>query len=414
MKRSTTEIQCLTRRLLIAVILVVVGGSWAQAWDTTPDANGKYDEYYDRPTHFPDWEQPSDWPNAEYYLVCARFGEDGPGVENYEVAVYDQNGKLRHCNRSMLKDNHLCVLTIRGTEGDQFHCQIIYGDFDNPTIVDVPETFGFKTNNIVGSKDAPFYLTVPGRTFISETATELPAAKTGVDVTVIRTIKANEWGTICLPFAMTAEQVKTAFGDDVLLGDFTGCETTYDEDEETVVGIEVKFEEATAIEANHPYIIKVSADIAKFEVDGVDIIALEEDETASVDCDRIGKGTKRDPYRWNSFVGNYAAGTLIPEQCLFLGGGKFWYSVGKTPLLGLRAYFDFYDVLPEAEAGEAGVRMTIAFDDDDNDTTSIHDAASTIQNEEAGAWYDMSGRRILSRQLPKGLYIYNGRKYIIK
>ena len=151
-----------TFQLLLACLFFVAGPKQAFAWDTEPDANGKYDKSFDRPTHFPDWTQPSDWPNAEYYLVCARFGENGPHIENYEVAVYDQNGKLRHCNRSRAKDNHLCTLTIKGEEGDQFHCQIIYGDdFEHPTIVDVPETFGFISNDVVGSKTAPFWLTAP-------------------------------------------------------------------------------------------------------------------------------------------------------------------------------------------------------------------------------------------------------------
>ena len=151
-----------TFQLLLACLFFVAGPKQAFAWDTEPDANGKYDKYFDRPTYFPDWTQPSDWPNAEYYLVCARFGENGPHIENYEVAVYDQNGKLRHCNRSRAKDNHLCTLTIKGEEGDQFHCQIIYGDdFEHPTIVDVPETFDFISNDVVGSKTAPFWLTAP-------------------------------------------------------------------------------------------------------------------------------------------------------------------------------------------------------------------------------------------------------------
>ena len=146
-------------KLLMACCLLLAGTLQALAWDTEPDANGKYDTYFDRPTLFPDWEQPSEWPNAEYYLVCARFGENGPQVENYEVAVYDQDGNLRSCNRSRTDQGNVCVLTIFGTEGDEFHCKIIYGDIQNPTIVDVPETFGYVTNDVVGL-DTPFCLTV--------------------------------------------------------------------------------------------------------------------------------------------------------------------------------------------------------------------------------------------------------------
>lgn len=53
----------------------------------------------------------------------------------------------------------------------------------------------------------------------------MPEAAEGVNVRVKRTIKANEWSTLVLPFAMTAEQVKSAFGNDVQLADFTGVET---------------------------------------------------------------------------------------------------------------------------------------------------------------------------------------------
>jgi len=57
------------------------------------------------------------------------------------------------------------------------------------------------------------------RVVLDETSTTAPKASNGaVDVLVKRTIKANEWSTICLPFTMTETQVKTAFGDDVRIG----------------------------------------------------------------------------------------------------------------------------------------------------------------------------------------------------
>jgi hypothetical protein len=298
-----------TFQLLLACLFFVAGPKQAFAWDTEPDANGKYDKYFDRPTHFPDWTQPSDWPNAEYYLVCARFGENGPHIENYEVAVYDQNGKLRHCNRSRAKDNHLCTLTIKGEEGDQFHCQIIYGDdFEHPMIVDAVETFGFGTNDIVGSKTAPYWLTLRERTLLSETSSEPIVSETCARVTVKRTIAPNEWGTICLPFAMTASQVKTAFGEDVELANFKGCVVGYEDDGETVKSINVTFADTTAMKANHPYIIKVREQVKEFEVDGVDIVALGENEKASVDCDKKTVTVGNDCRNLNAHAGTSSSG----------------------------------------------------------------------------------------------------------
>lgn len=412
---------------LLAGVLISAG---AQAWDSTPGENGLYDGLYDRPTHFPEWSQPATWPNAMYYLCDVRLGDaDGPQVPSYEIAVYDQNRELRHCGRSIPKDNNLSVLTIRGEEGDVFHFKVIYGDdFQNPIIVDVPDvTVPFKTNNQVGTPTNPFLLILPGRTYLRETDTTAPAAKTDVDVTVMRTIKGGEWGTICLPFAISADKMDAAFGEGWKLGDFTGCDVTYtDETEETVQSINVKFENATAIEANHPYIIKVVDDVTEINVNGVDIIALDEDEVAAVDCDpypyqvQVGRNKYETHYWYNSFIGNYINGTMIPEQCLFLGGGKFWYSTGKTPLMAFRAYFDFYDVLPEAS--EAGVRMMITFEDDEaTGIKTIGQLDNSSDNGQIVQWYDLQGRRIghassstLHAPLKSGCYIMNGRKYIIK
>lgn len=256
-------------------------------------------------------------------------------------------------------------------------------------------------------EDIAFTITVGApadtRTVLDETSTTAPEASDGaVDVRVKRVIHADEWSTICLPFAMTAEQVTAAFGEDVLLANFTGIETEEDT-EENIVAINVKFETATAIEANHPYLIKVSAPVEEFTVDGVDV----EPDEASVDCDRIGAGTKRDPYRWNSFVGTYVAGTEVPEQTLFLSDNKFWYSTGATVLKAFRGYFDFYDVLTEVEEGNAATGVRFSFD---GETTGIVTMDKGQGDYEDGCWYTLDGRRLNGQPVEKGMYIQNGKK----
>lgn len=385
---------------LTAVIVLLFTTIQSMAWDTLPDENGKYDGFYDRPTYFPDFEQPASWPNAEYYVVRACLGKNGPHIENYEVAVYDQNNQLRHCNRSMAKDDHLCVLTIRGTEGDEFHCQIIYGDFVNPTIVDVEETFDFKTNALVGTQESPFILTVPGRTYLSDTSDDVPVNETGVNVTVMRTIQGGKWNTICLPFAMTNSQLKTAFGDDVLLGDFVGYDYTEDENKD-VVSIKVKFDAADAIEANHPYIIKVREDMTEFSVDNVDINVSDAPMVAT--CEHKNR-------QWSEFIGTYVQNTIVPEECLFLTNGKFYYSVGKTKMKAYRAYFSFYDVLADYEnASEAPVYIYYP-DDDSAGIVSIYDDRSV----RTATWYTLDGRKLSVKPTTKGLYVFNGKIIAIK
>ena len=259
--------------------------------------------------------------------------------------------------------------------------------------------------NYIRANDVTFTVNVVAAHTIvlDEESTVAPEAAPGVNVRVKRTIKANEWSTICLPFAMTEAQVKTAFGNDVVLKDFNGIESTSEGDD--IVGIEVKFNTATAIEANHPYVIKVSSDKSEFTVKDVNISP--EDEP-SVDKDEwiSGSGTKKDPYvyHYNSFVGTYVAETAVPNDCLFLSGNKFWYSNGSTKMKGFRAYFDFYDVLSEVE--NASARIDFNFDE----TTGIKEVHGNANVE---GTYDLQGRKV-EEPTNKGLYIVNGRKVVKK
>ena len=245
------------------------------------------------------------------------------------------------------------------------------------------------------------------RTVLDETSTSVPEAATDVDVRVKRTIKADEWSTICLPFAMTETQVKAVFGDDVQLADFTGAESEFD-DADNVVGIKVSFSNVTAIEANHPYIIKVSAPVTEFTLDGVDIVA-DEDE-AYIEFDNGKSGSRRVVY--SGFYGTYHAGTVLDELTLFLSDNKFWYSTGLTKMKSFRAYFAFLDVLTEVEENYSS-RISMTITDETNGIRGITDSESRMTN----GVFDLQGRQIVNRKsvnskLQKGLYIVNGKKVV--
>ena len=153
------------RKLLTFLCVAIATSSLWAAYDTEPDKNGLYDGLYDRPTYFPDFKLTTKYPNNMTYITCARWGRNGDRLTNYEVAVYDQNNELRCIGRSQSTgvSNYRCTLTILGTEGEHFHFKVLYGDFKNPTIVDVPQTCEFKTNDIVGHPQDgdPFWFTVP-------------------------------------------------------------------------------------------------------------------------------------------------------------------------------------------------------------------------------------------------------------
>ncbi len=70
------------------------------------------------------------------------------------------------------------------------------------------------------------------------------------------------------------------------------------------------------------------------------------------------------------------------------------------------------------QSGPSPSRGFIGFDDDE--TTGISDASHLMDNgqwimdNEAGAWYDLSGRKLAGQPTKKGIYVRDGRKVVIK
>ena len=81
------------------------------------------------------------------------YDAEGNKLENYEVAVYDQDGELRAVGRSISSQQSLCSLTIMGTEGDMFSFRILSGDFDNPDIRNTEATCEFLTNKSISASN---------------------------------------------------------------------------------------------------------------------------------------------------------------------------------------------------------------------------------------------------------------------
>lgn len=300
---------------------------------------------------------------------------------------------------------------FKGTSGTTAWLKVI-----PPTDVEIGQTFTGTIKDIVlvpilGAKqklDAQeFTITVgDGRVKLNENATEIPEEASGVNVTVLRTIKANEWSTLCLPFAITADQMATAFGEgvEVKVADFQGTDPTFDDDD-NVVSVKANFATIGAIEANHPYIIRVSEKVDEIKVDGV-TIAPNEDE-AFIEFDNGLTGRKRVVY--SGFYGTYRAGTVLENNTLFLYDNKFYYSKGSTKMKAFRAYFDFLDVLPEFEAA----KLSFYVDDAPTRIEGLsHDGV------EDGAIYTLGGqlvgKDVRIDQLPKGVYIINGKKRVVK
>ena len=313
---------------------------------------------------------------SDYTISMAQ--KDG----GYQVLVYN-------ISETVISGASGTIATITLTAGDGLN----KGDVKSASVSTCKMTTGAGVSQLFNEK-IDFNITIgepaDTRTVLDENSITAPTAATGVDVRVLRTINADEWGTICLPFAMTEAQVTEAFGDDVQLGDFN--DYTYDEDADAIT---VNFVTATAIEANHPYIIKVSEPVSEFTVDGVDV----DPQEAIVDFDTSRR--KNEP---RQFVGTYVAGTVLDWGTLFISGGNFWYSTGLTKMKAFRAYFNFIDLL-------------VSFEDNSRITLNLLDAPTGIaevagSQSASGQYYDLQGRHVA--QPAHGLYIKDGKKTCVK
>ena len=238
-------------------------------------------------------------------------------------------------------------------------------------------------------------------TILDETSTTAPVASGGpVDIKVKRTIKANEWSTLVLPFYMKEAQLKEALGSDVKLAEFVDYEAEYTGDD--VTGLTVNFvatDLAEGFYGNYPYLVKTSKDITEFIVTST-IDPNEKGAVVEYDNGRTGKNRKV----LGSLIGTYHAGDVIPNNGLFLSGNKFWYSVGATKIKAFRAYFMLIEVL--SRVAEAKVRFIVG-----EDATAIEGITPYMED---GVWYTLDGRQLNGKPTEKGVYIVNNKKVIIK
>ena len=234
--------------------------------------------------------------------------------------------------------------------------------------------------------DASAELTVGNTVTFDETAANSFEAITGVDVTINRSLKADVWNTLVLPFSMTNDQLKSTFGNDVLLGKFNGYDTDDDDN------IHVNFLSSESLDAHTPYIIKVSTPMTSFTVSGVSLSAATGNLT-------VNKGTNKKP---KAMIGSYEPMT-IDDGDLFLLNNQFKYSTGNSTIKAFRAYFSFTDFDYEATART----LTIDFFDM---TTGLHNV-SRVADADVNA-YNLGGQQV--NEAYKGVVVKNGKKMIQK
>ena len=116
------------------------------------------------------------------------------------------------------------------------------------------------------------------------------------------------------------------------------------------------------------------------------------------------------------FIGLYSPKTIAGEDrtILFVGDENQLYYPNAAMIIGsCRAYFQLKGI----EVGEGDESTTVRsfnMNFGEDHTNGITTTNYTNYTNKAGAWFDLSGRKLDGKPTKKGLYINNGKKVVIK
>lgn len=245
-------------------------------------------------------------------------------------------------------------------------------------------------NNYPGFYE-PQLLAMPMDVTLEDTKTynEVPALV--ANVTLDRKL-GDKWNTIVLPFALTEAQVTEMFGEGAKVAAYKGSTVNGDQ-------VTLNFEEQTSMEAQTPYMIKPGTN-ASYKVNGVILepaSGLKKVEDAN--------------HNGIDFVGNYTTGQTLQQNSFFISNNVFYRASGQETMKAYRATFQVPSTLSAAKS------MNTVFVGEGGSVTAIDDVHVSPQ----GSFdvYHINGMLVKKNAidlngLDKGIYIINGKKYVVK
>lgn len=212
---------------------------------------------------------------------------------------------------------------------------------------------------------------------LDEAADNVIEAKEAADVTLKRSFVANKWNTLVLPFAVSDADVKTTFGADAKIVEYSNADDA-----------NINFTTSTkGIKANVPVLIMPAAVNVEntYTFNGVSIVV----------ADPKADGTSY------SFVGSYKPYDLVNDDYM-LYADKWWKTeTGDTyKIKAFRAYI-------KANTPAAAKQLNLVID---GQTTGLK--LNTVNGNIEGETYNIAGQRVANSY--KGLIIKNGKKIIKK
>lgn len=245
-----------------------------------------------------------------------------------------------------------------------------------------------------------------------ETSKSLSETVKDIDITgkVIPSIKIDRsfiadggWYTICLPFSLTEDDIKKQFKDAVFQ-----CFNGVEQQDKT---INLKFKKVTTTEAGKPYLIKPKENITAADLTFINKLI---EQTTPVDVSYMLESDANKTFTFKGVFSPFTADSeeLADKNIKFLSGEKGLDLVspnGTGTMKCYRAYFVF--------PGKKGIVETEA-------KITNHDEATAVQPvkrqeaETEHVVFSISGQKVgkvkNASQLPKGVYIINKKRIMVK
>ena len=245
----------------------------------------------------------------------------------------------------------------------------------------------FKNDLVVWNYAAPtsikIYVDYPIVDLAEESANNLKTLD-NTYVKLNRTIVADKWNTLCVPFAISEEEIKANFGEGTLV-----------EKLDAVNGNTVNFADATSIEAGVPYLIKPTVAGTTYTFNGKDVIADAPKTEGNADV---------------TFQGIYSPTDITNGGTVKAAGvtedGKVLFVNADSQTKAFRCFFTLND---NATISPAMLKISIK-----GVETAINSIVMGNNNAADNAIYNLQGQRVNGNSLTKGIYIKNGKKFAVK
>ena len=235
----------------------------------------------------------------------------------------------------------------------------------------------------------------------------------------------GKWYTMCLPFDMTAQQLKSAYGSKVEVVEFSDVEVVTKPNNDKIVTLKFK-QPVTETKAHHPYMIHPS--LHKGTQAGVKTtivgIKKQEEKQESLDAQKVVKTADGVTY---TFIGNYDKNKHLQQYSYYYysGDNETQYKNGfyKWIKSGSGTWTPYTACVLMNKDNGANAKPSISYylESIDGQTTAIDTlpVMQAVRDMQQGKVYTITGQLVQQgtinlKALPQGVYIVNGKKYIVR